>query len=81
MANNTETLIRKAEESLNKAFEESEHVNRISVVNLINAEFNFGKFHAYMDMLKEIDFDQYVQVAERNKEKSNGVLSNVNRMD
>lgn len=77
MENYIDTLIKKAEESLNEALKESRKVGKHTTTNLINTEFNMGKFHAYIDLLEDIDINIFVEVVEKNKVKCDEVLCNI----
>lgn len=77
MKNHIDALKQKANECIDRAVVESEKICANNIRCLINAEFNFGKFNAYVDILKEVDFDSYIQLVECNKLKCNEILCNI----
>jgi hypothetical protein len=79
MKNPIEILIEKAFKSLNMAANESCKISKNTTTELINTEFNFGKFHAYMDMLKDLDIETYIELYRDNKATCNMILSNIKK--
>ena len=76
-----EIFVKNAEEQIKKALGcAMKIVNSNSKTEILNAEFHIGQFHAYLDMLKLVDFDKYIEVVEKSREASDIVLKAINKL-
>lgn len=78
-----ENFISKAELKINEALQHANNVeNKIGnkTTEILNAEYCMGQFMAYMDMIKGIDLDKYVEMGDKTKETRQKVLEAINNI-
>lgn len=77
------TLVIKAMEGIRAAVKEIESIgeNRKSdTTHFINASYNMGKYHAYMEILEDLDTEQFVKCYERCKPDCDKVLQGMEKL-
>lgn len=76
-------LVTKAMESIGTAVKEIESVGKIrkaDTTHFINASHSMGKYHAYMDILKDLDMEQLVKCHDRCKDDCDKVLQGMEKL-
>ena len=78
-----EHLIMKAQKNIRKAAIEIGAIgqnNKKDITHFINVCHSMGKYHAYMDILKDFSMDDFIKCNERNKEYVNKALDGVEKL-
>ena len=76
-------VVTKAMESIEAAVKEIDSIgenNRENVTHFLNASHNMGKYHAYMDILEDLDMDQLVKCHDRCKADCDKVLQGMEKL-
>lgn len=79
----TGILVTKAMESIGTAVKEIESVGKnrkADTTHFINASYSMGKYHAYMDILKDLDMEQLVKCHDRCKDDCDKVLQGMEKL-
>ena len=79
----TGILVTKAMESIGTAVKEIESVGKnrkADTTHFINATHSMGKYHAYMDILKDLDMEQLVKCHDRCKDDCDKVLQGMEKL-
>lgn len=50
-----------------------------NITNILNANTFLAKFHAYMDILWEIDFDEYINIGKKTRSDRDYILLAIER--
>lgn len=78
-----EHLIMNAQKNIRKAAREIDEIgqnNKEDVTHFINVCHGMGKYHAYMDILKDFSMEDFIKCNDRNKEYANKVLDGVEKL-
>lgn len=76
-------LVTKAMESIGTAVKEIKAVgenNRENVTHFLNASHSMGKYHAYMDILKDLNMEQLVKCHDHCKDDCDKVLHGMEKL-
>lgn len=77
------TLVLKCMESIGAAVKEIESIGenrKADTTHFINASYNMGKYHAYLDILEKLDMEQFVMCHERCKADCDKVLQGMEKL-
>ena len=77
------TLVSKCMECIGAAVKEINSLGedrRKNVTHFINAIHGMGKYHAYMDILEDLDMEQLVKCHDRCKDDCNKVLQGMEKL-
>lgn len=77
------TLVLKCMENINAAVKEINSLGetrKADTTHFINASYHFGKYHAYLDILKDLDMEQFVKCHDRCKDDCDKVLQGMEKL-
>lgn len=77
------TLVLKCMESIGAAVKEIESIGenrKADTTHFINASHSMGKYHAYMDILEDLDMEQFVKCHDRCKDDCDKVLLGMEKL-
>ena len=81
MENMLENLVSKAKEEINMAMTDAMNIESAkNKTECLNAEYHIGKFHAFMDVIKDLSIDKFVEVGTNIKDMSQFILERINRL-
>lgn len=79
---NAEIIASYAEESIERAlsYKSDCATGKTLKTCIMNIEYCFGKYHAYMDILKMLDFDKFVELVNRYRESIDSIFSFIEKI-
>ena len=78
-----ETLVDKIHESMSAAVAAIESIGedrRSNITHFINAEYNIGKYHAYMNVMEDLNIETFVMCHEKYKEDWHKVMQGMEKL-
>lgn len=79
-----EVLTEKARESVKNGINEIETIgqnpNKQKITYMINAEYHLAQYHAYMNLLEELDMNRFVELADETETARDQILGFVDQL-
>lgn len=79
-----EVLTEKARESVKNGINEIDTIgqnpNKQKITHIINAEYHLAQYHAYMNLLEELDMNKFVELADETETARDQILEFVDQL-